>query len=222
LRGHYEKDGIYDILDEGFFCHVGIVPEGDTYPTVIPMVYGRSGDSLYLHGHAASRLLRRVDSGVPLCITVTHIDGLVYARSLFHSSVNYRSVVLYGKGKIVDDPVEQEDALKVIVEHVMPGRWEDARDPSMQELILSSVVKVEIESASAKIREGPPIDDKADIRVSQIWAGVLPLKLTAFDAQSAPDLIEPKPPIPSYVMNQNRFKAMCIGKAEDSGSSSSQ
>jgi nitroimidazol reductase NimA-like FMN-containing flavoprotein (pyridoxamine 5'-phosphate oxidase superfamily) len=174
-RGQYDRETIESILDEGFICHVGFVHDGS--PVVIPTGYARSGDRLYIHGSAASRMLRSLDQGVEVCVTVTLLDGLVLARSAFHHSMNYRSVVIFGTAKAVTDEVEKNEALRLFTEHVVPGRWEQIRWPTAQELKATTVLSLPIEEASAKVRTGPPIDDEEDYAMS-VWAGVLPLQLT--------------------------------------------
>ena len=171
-RGHYDRETIYGILDQAFLCHVGFVVDGQPY--VIPTGYGRSGDTLYIHGSAASRMLRNLSAGIPVCVTVTLLDGLVAARSLFHSSMNYRSVVILGTAKLVTGQDEKLRALRAVSEQIFPGRWADARQPNEQELKGTSVLAVPLAEASAKIRTGPPKDEKEDYALP-IWAGVLPL-----------------------------------------------
>jgi uncharacterized protein len=157
-------------------CHVGFVHDGQ--PFVIPTTYGRIGDRLYLHGSAAGRMLRTLGQGVPVCVTVTLLDGLVYARSAMHHSMNYRSVVILGVAVEVVDPVEKLGALEAVVNHVIPGRWAQVRPPSAQELKATSVLRLPIAEASAKIRTGPPLDDAEDAGI-ETWAGEVPLRLTA-------------------------------------------
>ena len=173
-RGMYDRKTVYQILDEGFICHVGFVSE--RHPVVIPTGYGRSGDRLYIHGSAASRMLRGAATGIEICITVTLLDGLVLSRSGFHSSMNYRSVVVFGKATMLQDPGEKAEALRTFSEHVMPGRWADIRPPSPQELSGTIVLAVPLQEVSAKVRTGPPLDDQEDYALP-VWAGVLPLKV---------------------------------------------
>ncbi len=175
-RGVYDAPAIAAILDEALACHVGFVVEGQPY--VIPTIHGRSGDRLYLHGSAASRMLRALSGGIPACVTATLIDGLVMARSAFHHSMNYRSAVVLGTATLVEDPDEKMEALRVIVEHVSPGRWAEVRWPTPKELLATSVLGMSLEEASAKVRTGPPIDDAEDMDFA-CWAGVLPLGITA-------------------------------------------
>src|SRR3954467_15781118 len=175
-RGVYDRETVYQILDEGFFCQVGFVADGQ--PFVIPTSYGRRGDSLYIHGSAASRMLRKLNEGVSVCVTVTLLDGLVLARSVFNHSMNYRSVVILGTAKLVDDPEEKLEALRTLSEHILPGRWDDARQPNEKELKATSVLRLPIEEFSAKVRTGPPMDDEEDYSFPT-WAGVIPLEIAA-------------------------------------------
>ena len=183
-RGAYDFKTIAAILDEGFFCHVGFVTGGQPY--VIPTGYGRRGRSLFIHGSFASRMLKELARGVPLCLTVTLVDGLVLARSGFHSSVNYRSVVVLGKATVVEGRAKY-NALKIISEHILPGRWADIRWPDKNELKATTVLKLAISEASAKIRKGPPLDDKADY-ARDCWAGVMPLAFVPGKPQRDPKL----------------------------------
>src|SRR5436305_5121391 len=175
-RGVYDRETAYRILDEAFLCHVGFVVDGQ--PFVIPTSFGRREDSLYIHGSAASRMLRQLKQAVPVCVTVTLLDGLVLARSVFNHSMNYRSVVILGNATLVDDPEEKLAALRTLSEHILPGRWEDARQPNERELKATSVLRVPIEEFSAKVRLGPPIDDEEDYSFPT-WAGVVPLEIVA-------------------------------------------
>jgi uncharacterized protein len=199
-RGKYERETVFAILDAGFVCHVGFTV--DEQPYVIPTNYGRSGDTLYLHGSAASRMLRTLSEGVPVSVTVTHVDGLVLARSAFHHSVNYRSVVILGTAQLVTDPAEKMEALRVFTEHVMKGRWDDVRQPTEQELKATTVLALPLEEVSAKVRTGGPIDDEEDYALP-VWAGVLPLETAAKepvpDPQRKSDL-----PIPPYLKSYSR------------------
>jgi hypothetical protein len=178
-RGSFDRATVHAILDEALVCHVGFAHDGQPY--VIPTTYGRVGDALYVHGSAASRMLRGLREGIPVCITVTLLDGLVYARSAFHHSMNYRSVVILGTATEVRDPAERLHAFEAIVEHVMPGRWRDVRWPSAQELKATMVLRLPIEEASAKIRSGGPLDDAEDLALP-CWAGHVPLRLTPLAA----------------------------------------
>jgi nitroimidazol reductase NimA-like FMN-containing flavoprotein (pyridoxamine 5'-phosphate oxidase superfamily) len=175
-RGSYDRDVVYRILDEGFVCHVGFAVDGQ--PFVIPTAYGRVGDKLYIHGSAASRTLRDLSGGIPVCVTVTLVDGLVLARSAFHHSINYRSVVILGAATVVAAAEEKMTALKAFTEHVIPGRWDDVREPNEQELKGTSVLALPLVEVSAKVRTGPPKDDEEDMAIP-VWAGELPLRITA-------------------------------------------
>ncbi len=174
-RGSRERELIYSILDEALVAHVGFI--SNNQPFVIPMAYGREGDRLYLHGSPVSRLLKTLERGVDVCFTVTILDALVVARSLFHHSMNYRSVVLFGKATLVASEGEKMKALKAFTEHMIPGRWQDARIPSERELKGTTVLSLPIEEGSAKVRTGQPQDDPQDYSLP-VWAGELPLKLT--------------------------------------------
>ncbi len=173
-RGSHEPGTIHEILDAAFLAHVGFSVKGQ--PFVIPTLYGRDGDKLYVHGSAASRMLHELECGVPVCLTVTLVDGLVLARSAFHHSMNYRSVVAFGTARKIEDAEHKADALRVIAEHLMAGRWNDVRPPNEKELKATTVLEVLIEEASAKIRTGPPLDDEEDYDLP-VWAGVVPLRL---------------------------------------------
>jgi nitroimidazol reductase NimA-like FMN-containing flavoprotein (pyridoxamine 5'-phosphate oxidase superfamily) len=173
-RGKYDAETVHKILDAGFVCHVGFVVEGQ--PFVIPTNYGRVGDTLYLHGSSASRMLKTLTGGIPVCVTVTLVDGLVLARSAFHHSVNYRSVMILGKAALVDKPEEKISALEAFTEHVMRGRWKDIRPPTDLEMKATTVLSLPLAEVSAKVRTGPPKDDAEDYALP-IWAGVLPLPI---------------------------------------------
>ncbi|HEY4974014.1 MAG TPA: pyridoxamine 5'-phosphate oxidase family protein [Steroidobacteraceae bacterium] len=172
-RGSYDKLAVHAILDQGFICHVGFAL--DAQPYVIPTVYARADSTLYIHGSAVSRMLRTLSQSVPVCITVTLLDGLVLARSAFHHSLNYRSVVMLGNATLVDDLDEKMQALTLITNHVVPQRWEEARTPNELELRQTSVLALPLEEVSAKVRSGPPVDDEEDY-VLPIWAGVVPVE----------------------------------------------
>ncbi len=174
-RGAYDRKTINDILDEAFICHVGFNISAQPY--VIPTGFARVGEILYIHGSSASRMLRNLADGIDICVTVMLIDGLVLARSAFHHSMNYRSVVILGRAELVTDADEKYAALKAFTEHIIPGRWPEIRWPSELELKATSVLKLPITEASAKIRTGDPVDDAEDYSMP-IWAGVLPLRLT--------------------------------------------
>ena len=199
-RGVYDRETAYRILDEGFLCHVGFVADGQ--PFVIPTSYGRKDASLYIHGSAASRMLRQMKGGVPVCVTVTLLDGLVLARSVFNHSMNYRSVVVLGKATLVDDAEEKIEALRLLSEHILPGRWADARQPNERELKQTSVLRVPIEEFSAKVRVGPPIDDEEDYSFPT-WAGVVPLEMVA--GKPIDDLrVLPNRTVPQYARGYSR------------------
>jgi nitroimidazol reductase NimA-like FMN-containing flavoprotein (pyridoxamine 5'-phosphate oxidase superfamily) len=183
-RAAYDGATIHAVLDAGMIGHVGFV--AGTRPVVIPMLYGRDADSVYLHGSVASRLLRDLSRGVDVCLTVTLIDGLVLARSAFHHSMNYRSVVAFGRARRVEGD-ERLHGLRVISEHLAPGRWEEVRPPTDQELKVTSVLRLDVEEASAKTRTGDPIDDDEDLDL-EVWAGVLPCSLTWGTPLAAADL----------------------------------
>ena len=177
-RGAFDRETVNSILDEAFICHIGFTVDGQPY--VIPTAFGRVDDILYIHGSSASRMLRTLSTGVDMCFTATLIDALVLARSAFHHSINYRSVVVLGKATLVEDINEKNLALEAITNHIVPGRWADVRWPNELELKATSVLKMAIEEASAKIRTGPPIDDEEDYSMN-IWAGILPVELKTGD-----------------------------------------
>ncbi len=194
-RGFYDREAVYRILDEGFICHVGFTIDGQ--PFVIPTAYGRVGDKLYIHGSAASRTLRSLSGGIPVCVAVTLVDGLVLARSAFHHSINYRSVVILGAATMVEAAEEKMTALRAFTEHVIPGRWDDVREPNEQELKGTSVLALPLVEVSAKVRTGPPKDDEEDMALS-VWAGELPLRITAGAPVDDPQLSAGVRP-PAYV-----------------------
>ncbi|MDI3253919.1 MAG: pyridoxamine 5'-phosphate oxidase family protein [Bacillota bacterium] len=173
-RAVYDRETIHAILDAGFLAHIGFCVEGQ--PFVIPTLYGRSGDKLYLHGSAASRMLRTLEKGAQICVDVTLVDGLVLARSAFHHSMNYRSAVLFGTARKLDDPQQKIEGLRIISEHLIAGRWDEVRAPNEKELKATSVLEFVIEDASAKVRSGHPVDEEEDYGL-QVWAGVVPLEL---------------------------------------------
>ncbi len=172
-RGQYDRQTIYRILDEALICHVGFVENRQPY--VIPINFARMDDRIVLHGAKASRLLKHVEAGHPICVEATIVDGLVLARSVFHHSVNYRSAILFGKGCLIQDEQEKLAALQAVTEHLIPGRWHEARLPNRKELNATSVVSIKIEEASAKVRVGPPVDEEEDYALP-VWAGILPLQ----------------------------------------------
>lgn len=199
-RGAYDRGTVNEILDEAFICHVGFVADGQPY--VIPTAYGRIDDTLYIHGSSASRMLRELSKGVDACVTVTIVDGLVLARSAFHHSINYRSVVVLGAATLLTDDDEKNRALEAITEHIVHGRWPEVRWPNEIELKATSVLKLPINEASAKVRTGPPIDDEEDYAMN-VWAGVMPLSLT-FGLPIGDERLTPGIPIPDHVLNQSR------------------
>ena len=199
-RGSYERRLIYQILDEGFVCHVGFALDGR--PFVIPTGYARVGDTLYIHGSAASRMLRALEGGVEACVTVTLIDGLVLARSAFHHSMNYRSVVIFGRASVVEEAREKLEALRAFSEHMIPGRWAEVRGPNEGELKATLVLRLPLVEASAKVRTGPPLDDEEDYRLP-VWAGEVPLRLTA-GAPVADARLDGEVETPPYVRDYSR------------------
>lgn len=199
-RASYEQQTVWSILDEGLVCHIGFVSNGE--PFVIPTSYARAGDVLYIHGSPASRMLRTLAEGVQVCFTVTLLDGLVLARSAFHHSMNYRSVVVFGTASIVEDAAEKFEALRAFTEHIVPGRWDEARQPNEEELRKTLVLKLPLAEASAKIRTGPPIDDEEDYELP-VWAGEIPLGLAA-DAPLPDPRLKPDREAPAYVRHYSR------------------
>jgi uncharacterized protein len=199
-RAVYDREAIYKILDEAFVCHVGFAAEGK--PLVIPTMFARVGNNLYFHGSAASRMLRGLSSATPVCITVTLIDGMVLARSVFNHSMNYRSVVALGRAMLIDDPEEKLRALQAFTEKLLPGRWNDARQPNEKELKATSILKLPLNEVSAKIRTGGVEDDAEDYSF-RVWAGIIPLRLVA-DAPVRDDLCDVAIPTPAYASNFKR------------------
>ena len=202
-RGHYDKATVYKILDAGFVCHVGFVANGQ--PFVIPTAYGRRGDVLYFHGATTSRLIQDLSKGLPVCVAVTHLDGLVMSRSTFDHSMNYRSVVVFGTAHLVPDK-DKNEALFVVSEHIAPGRWDEVRPPSAKELKATAVLSLKIKEASAKIRTGPPKDNPTDYALP-VWAGVLPIQMQIGEPEDDP-LLRPGIAVQASVKNYNkdRFK----------------
>ena len=199
-RGSHDWETINQILDAGFLACVGFCV--DCQPFVIPTLYGRDGEKLYLHGSAASRMLGELGNGVPACVTVTLVDGLVLARSAFHHSMNYRSVVAFGTARKIVDPRQKIKYLRLISEHLIAGRWEDVREPSEKELKATTVLEFSIEEASSKVRNGPPLDDESDYGLP-VWAGVLPLRLEAKTPIPDSRLVGDVEP-PRYVLRYRR------------------
>jgi nitroimidazol reductase NimA-like FMN-containing flavoprotein (pyridoxamine 5'-phosphate oxidase superfamily) len=199
-RGHFDRETVYGILDEGFIRHVGFTHEGQ--PVVIPTGYARVDDKLYIHGSQASRMLRTLSEGIDACVTVTIIDGLVLARSAFHHSMNYRSVVVFGRATLIEDREEKWEALVALSEHIVRGRWAEVREPTEQEMRATTVLSLPLVEASAKIRSGPPIDDEEDYALP-VWAGVVPLRLEAGEPIRDPRLAGDVP-VPDYARNYRR------------------
>jgi nitroimidazol reductase NimA-like FMN-containing flavoprotein (pyridoxamine 5'-phosphate oxidase superfamily) len=204
-RASYERRIIYQILDEGFICHLGFIDTG--HPIVIPTAYGRRGDMLYIHGSVASRMLRALTSGTPVCVTVTLLDGLVLARSAFHHSMNYRSVVVFGTASVVKYVAEKLRALHAFSEHIIPGRWADVRKPSNIELQKTLVLRLPLTEASAKVRSGPPVDEEADYSL-RVWAGEVPLSLVA-RRPVADSRLRPGIDTPAYIRPDKNLNMRC-------------
>lgn len=209
-RGQYECKVIYQILDEGLVCHVGFAVDGQPY--VIPTAYGRIGDKLYIHGSPASRMLRSLQGGIEVCITVTLLDGLVLARSAFHHSMNYRSVVVFGTAIMVQDAEQKLEALQAFSEHIVSGRWAEVRPPSPHELQGTLVLSLSLTEASAKVRTGPPMDDEADYKLS-VWAGEVPLHLVASTPINDPRLPS-EIATPAYALNYSRDTGLLRDRQE--------
>jgi len=199
-RGEYDKESVYSVVDDALICHVGFVVDGQ--PFVIPTIHARDGDTILLHGAKASRMLKHLTAGEAVCITCTHLDALVLARSVFHHSMNYRSAVIFGRGVIVDDPDEKMAGLLTMTEHLLPGRWDDARSPSPKEMNATTLIRVTIESASAKRRVGPVGDEEEDY-VLPVWAGLLPVKRT-FGAPEDDDRLVDGVSVPKYLQDYHR------------------
>lgn len=201
-RAVYDRDAVYRILDEGLVCHVGFVADGR--PVVIPTGYARKDDTLYLHGSAASRMLRSLAHGAEVCVTVTLLDGLVLARSAFHHSMNYRSVVIFGTASVVEEQAAKLEGLRAFTEHIAPERWQDVRPPTEPELKATTVLAIPLGEVSAKVRTGPPLDDEQDYDLP-VWAGVLPLKLRA-EEPVADSRLKPDVAVPNYVRLYRRTR----------------
>jgi nitroimidazol reductase NimA-like FMN-containing flavoprotein (pyridoxamine 5'-phosphate oxidase superfamily) len=198
-RGHYDKQTIYSILDEAYLCHVSFMHDG--YPVVIPTLFGRDGDRICIHGSSASRMLRDLSKGIDVSIAVTNVHGLVLARSAFHHSMNYASVVIFGKALLIEEREAKVHALKVISEHLLPGRWDDVRGPNEIELKATKVMEIPLDEASAKIRTGDPGDEPEDYELD-IWAGVLPLE-QKWGEPVADTLLRNKIQLPEYLNQLN-------------------
>ncbi len=198
-KGDYSKETINAIIDEGLFCHLGIIHDGR--PVVIPTIHARMGENLVFHGSNASRLIKASKEN-DMCVTITLLDGLVMARSLFNSSMNYRSVVLFGKGEIIEDHDERMDAFKAITDHIAPGRWDDARQPNETELKQTAVLKMPMDSASAKVSAGPPEDEDEDYDLNY-WAGVIPITQVYGSPENDP-LLKEWINVPEYLKDYSR------------------
>jgi nitroimidazol reductase NimA-like FMN-containing flavoprotein (pyridoxamine 5'-phosphate oxidase superfamily) len=199
-RAEYDREAVGRILDEGFICHVGFIAEGQPY--VIPTGYARVGDTLFIHGSQASRMLRTVSKGIDVCVTVTLVDGLVLARSAFHHSMNYRSVVVLGRATLVVEGPEKLAALRALSQHMIPGRWDEVRGPNETEMKATMVLSLPLSEVSAKVRTGPPLDDEEDYGM-EVWAGVIPLGLGTGQPVSDPRLPEDIQP-PNYATMYRR------------------
>jgi len=200
IRAVYDRDAIHKFLDEAFVCHVGFVQ--DSQPFVIPTMFARIADAICFHGSAASRMLRGLSGGLPVCITVTLTDGLVLARSVFNHSMNYRSVVALGNATLLDDPSEKLQALRAFTEKLIPGRWNDARQPNEKELKATSILKLPLTEVSAKVRTGDVEDDAEDYALP-VWAGVIPLRLVA-DPPIRDARCDASIPTPGYAVHFRR------------------
>jgi hypothetical protein len=196
-KARKDKQLARDIIDEARVCHVGFVV--DEQPYVIPMALGRDGDNILLHGSVVSRLMKNLAGGLPCCVTITHLDGMVFARSAFNSSMNYRSLMVFGTATIISDDAEKKRGLDILVEHLLPGRLADLRPSTRKELNATTLLSLPLETYSIKVGEGPPDDTRSDIK-TPIWAGVVPLKLKAGTPEAAPDMV-PGVPLPAYLKN---------------------
>jgi len=197
-RGYYDKDTINQIIDEALYCHVSFAQSNQ--PFIIPTIHARMGDKIVLHGAKGSRMMKYIAEGNEVCIAITLMDGLVLARSVFHHSMNYRSVVIFGKGKLIENKVKKLEALEAITEHLIPGRWEDARKPTEKELNATTVVLIDIDEASAKIRTGPPIDDEEDYNLP-VWAGLIPIS-RKFDSPENDPKLNKNVELPNYIRDK--------------------
>jgi nitroimidazol reductase NimA-like FMN-containing flavoprotein (pyridoxamine 5'-phosphate oxidase superfamily) len=198
-RGRGDRDLVSAILDEALVCHVGFLADG--YPTVIPTLHARLGDTVFLHGSPASRMLQAAPAA-EVCVTITLLDGVVLARSAFNHSMNYRSVMIFGRPRVVTDPEEKAAAFRALVEHVAEGRWDEARQPTPSEMTATTVLAISLDEASAKVRSGPPIDEDGDLALG-VWAGVVPLRMVAGDPVPDPRL-PPEINVPDYARNYRR------------------
>jgi nitroimidazol reductase NimA-like FMN-containing flavoprotein (pyridoxamine 5'-phosphate oxidase superfamily) len=209
-RGRYDEAALHEVLDAGFLAHMGFLV--DHHPFVIPTLYGRQNNALFLHGSAASRMVRALAVGVPVCATVTLVDGLVLARSAFNHSMNYRSAVVFGTAHLLEGE-DKLSGLKVISEHLVAGRWQDVRPPSRKELKATSVLRMTIEEASVKVRQGPVLDDEADYSLPY-WAGVVPLKIN-WSKPIGDSRLKPETPLPAYLKSFVEISANDAERSEE-------
>ena len=198
-RARTDHDDLRAVLDAGLICHLAFVVDGA--PVVIPTGYGHDGTTLYLHGSTGAKSLRTAADGAEVCVNVTLLDGIIYGRSVFHHSVNYRSAVIHGRARSITDPREKLRGLRVITEHLAPGSWDYAREPNDKELAKTAVIALDLAEAAVKIRTGPPIDDESDVEADEVWAGVLPIRREWGAIEPAPDLRAPRP-IPEHVVRR--------------------
>jgi uncharacterized protein len=195
-RAVTDRTALYEVLDAGLICHLAFVVDGA--PVVIPTGYGRDGDTLYVHGSTGARSLRIAAAGVEVCVNVTLLDGVVYGRSVFHNSANYRSVVIHGRARQVTDPAAKLRGLRVLTEHLTPGAWDYAREPNAKELAKTALLALDLGEAAVKIRSGPPVDDESDVDADEVWAGVLPIRREWGAPEPCP-LLNGRHPIPEHV-----------------------
>lgn len=202
-RARADRSELHAVLDAGLVCHVGVLVDerGPAAPVVIPCGYGRVGETLYVHASTGAGWLRAAAYGAPVCVTVTHLDGIVYARSAFHHSMNYRCAVVHGTARLVGDPDERETALRAIVEHLAPGSWDHTRHPTGRELAATGVLALDLAEASVKVRSGPPVDEPADVEAGGIWAGVVPIR-TVFDTPQPCPTLNPPVTTPAHVLDR--------------------
>lgn len=204
IRAVYDIESIIKIIDESFLCHIGFAIENQ--PFVIPVCYGRENDKIFFHGAKGSRMFHALRTGKEICVTISIVDGIVLARSAFNHTINYRSVVIFGKARELIDPAEKTNALNIITEHIIPGRWSDVRKPTDKELNATSLFSLEINEASAKVRTGPPLDDEDDLKLD-VWAGVLPLKMVDEEPvkdDSIKEITNNDSDIPEYIRNYRK------------------
>ncbi|MGE5811293.1 MAG: pyridoxamine 5'-phosphate oxidase family protein [Ignavibacteria bacterium] len=204
IRAVYDIESIIKIIDESFLCHIGFAIENQ--PFVIPVCYGRENDKIFFHGAKGSRMFHALRTGKEICVTISIVDGIVLARSAFNHTINYRSVVIFGKARELIDPAEKTNALNIITEHIIPGRWNDVRKPTDKELNATSIFTLKINEASAKVRTGPPLDDEDDLKLD-VWAGVLPLKMVDEEPvkdDSIKEITNNDSDIPEYIRNYRK------------------